>query len=371
MLDAVLKSMTTAAKHSRWAKDRARRMTTKPSKNRNAGPLARMISHLDDWQSGYLRLFSPEFVTDYGFRGAEHQSRVFMLVLKKFDSIEAVANRLLKHETRVAVSYKNKLGEHRGIPESKMREAMMYVFRFPDCRMPPLGGFKTRPETKVHAHDHFGHSTVSYVTDKRRDDTGGISVADLLEPTGRISVADLIEPVMATATVQIPKAVDLLKSVPTTAKATTTKATTTKATTTKDPDLHKAVTTKTTNPSMVVTKKQRTDAFLNPTAVSDPVPTAPVDAPRLTTKYVMILVLPKGIPVSSKEFFNAVSDITPLGCVMASHYPILVTKTCWRSLQVTPVDNWGKWKHVGMGKDPLKDPHMMRINVAQASTIGE
>ena len=85
-----------------------------------------------------------------------------------------------------------------------------------------------------------------------------------------------------------------------------------------------------------------------------------------------MLVLPKGVPpVSSKEFFNAVSEITPLGCVLCSHYPLMVAKTSWRSLQVYPVDNWGKWKHIGLGKEPALHTHMLRISLAQASTVGE
>ena len=354
MLNTVVQSMYVASGTSRWARDRARR--TGIVTTHNADPLAGMITHIERWQAGCARLFTPSYIEDRGFRAGQHQSRCFLLVLKKFDSAEDVANRLLTRSTRIAIPFRAVKGEERCVDETKMRDAMMYVFRFPGCYMADA---KNDTGREARSTTYVSDANVRYVSDANvRDIPKAISMHDL--PTS----------------------------------ITTT-----------------SITTTTTSHSMVANKKQRTDrkqstvdptkqhpapvpnmaskqssvgpakqSTVDPTKQStvDPTKESTVDptkhtapSPKLTTKHIVMVVLPKGVPVSSKAFFNEMHDITPLGCVMSSHFPLMITKTCWRSLQTTPVDNWGKWKHIGLGKDEALHPHMLRISVAQASTVGE
>ena len=321
-LNAVMQMMWKASSNSRWAKERSRRAVNKETYLRIATPLARMIVHLNHWQQGMVRLFKTDYIKDVGFVGSEHQSRCFMLVLKKFESAEVLANRLLKAETRTAIVYKTKDHEARCIPESKMREAMMYIFKF------PTGGMHTSVDTSsgivanATTENNVASGIPSAVAVPKNNVASGIPSATVATKKQRTDGAFTAHP-NTTTTTNMPKA--------------TTTANMSNATTTAN--MPKATTT--------------------------------ANMPKATTKHIVMLVLPKGVPVSSKEFFNAVSDITPLGCVMSSHFPLMVAKTCWRSLQVYPVDNWGKWKHIGMGKEPALHTHMLRISLAQASTVGE
>ena len=305
-----------------------------------------MIVHLNNWHQGTVRLFVPDYVRNIGFVGAEHQSRCFMLVLKKFESAEMLANRLLQEETRTAIVYKSRTHGARSIPESKMRDAMMYIFRF------PTDGMQTDIDSSV----------IPTVTTKD-DLASGI-------PTAMVVTKNNLAPGIPTAAMVVTKN-NVASDIPTAAMVVTKKQRTDafadipQATATT----YMPMATATTYMPMATTT---TDMPMVTTTTDMPMATTTTTPPKATTKHIVMLVLPNGIPtVSSKEFFNAVSDITPLGCVMCSHFPLMVKKTCWRSLQVYPVDNWGKWKHVGMGKEPALHPHMLRISVAQASTVGE
>lgn len=88
-------------------------------------------------------------------------------------------------------------------------------------------------------------------------------------------------------------------------------------------------------------------------------------------KYMLMLVLPSTTPVSAVRLFEALKDITPVACVLPSHFGIMIKKCgSWRSMQTTPVDNFGQWKHIGMGKQASQNPFMLRCNLGQASTQG-
>lgn len=86
-------------------------------------------------------------------------------------------------------------------------------------------------------------------------------------------------------------------------------------------------------------------------------------------KYMMMLVLPSKMPVSTVKFFQSLHDITSVGCVLPAHYSYMI-KNCgaWRSMQRKPVDNFGQWKHIGLGKDASRNPFLLRCSVGQASS---
>jgi hypothetical protein len=107
------------------------------------------------------------------------------------------------------------------------------------------------------------------------------------------------------------------------------------------------------------------------TDVTKPRPGAATAKPTHTTKHIMMLVLPTGKNMNTAAVFKAIHDITPLGCVIPAYFSYMIKHTLWHSLQRNPEDNWGKWKHIGMGKELDLHTHMMRISVAQGSTVGE
>jgi len=112
----------------------------------------------------------------------------------------------------------------------------------------------------------------------------------------------------------------------------------------------------------------KTDILITATSL----PTNETDTTQIDDdKYIMMLVLPTKTPVSSVRLFKAVHDITPVGCVLPAHFGIMIKKCAgWRSMQTTPVDNWGQWKHIGLGRDSSQSPFLLRCSVGQASSKG-
>lgn len=85
-----------------------------------------------------------------------------------------------------------------------------------------------------------------------------------------------------------------------------------------------------------------------------------------TITYVTMIVLPTAVPFSTSEFFRSLQDITHVGCVLPASFARAITKTGWRSMQN---DNWGKFRHIGLGVDKDMHPFLMRCNVAQAKNM--
>ena len=93
------------------------------------------------------------------------------------------------------------------------------------------------------------------------------------------------------------------------------------------------------------------------------------DAPKF--KYILMVVLPTGKGLSTAAVFKSLKELVPVGCILPVDFAMEITKTGWRSLKTTPVDNWGKWRSVGLGQDWKLHPFLLRKSIAQASTAGE
>jgi hypothetical protein len=87
-------------------------------------------------------------------------------------------------------------------------------------------------------------------------------------------------------------------------------------------------------------------------------------------KYILMIVLPTVTRVSTAEVFKSLKDITPVGCVLPADFATAITKTGWRSMQTTPVDQFGQWRHIGLGRDSSQSPFLLRCSVAHASSQG-
>jgi hypothetical protein len=314
----VFNQMEVASNTSRWAKDRARRGQDKPELV-VARPLQNLMYHCKTWADGQCKLFLPTFVQHHGFRGSEFLSRCFMLVLRNFESTERIANKLLLETTRAAIKYRERDGSLQTIPLDYMRDVTLHIFRLP-------------------------------------------GIDDAITITG---------PCNAVTSENVPSNEAATKAVPSTVEVSGNKKQ-------KTGDFAPAIATPVVAPTIatpIVAPAMSTPivapVIATPIVVPAPVPAKAPYNIKTSTKYTMLVTFPVGCPVSSPRFLAEMAEITPLGCVMAAHFPIMIQKTGWRSCQVIPHDNWGKWKHIGMGKEPLTDPHMLRINIAQASTAGE
>ena len=416
----VMHAMERASAKSRWAKDRERRRIKKPTPS-IPRPLSRLIYHINVWHDGKVKLFLPDYITNQGFEGtSELQSRCFLLVLRKFEDTETIANRLLQAETRAAITYKNPGGVSKCIPEQAMIKTTMHIFRLPGTadaakavkaialnvvtasvvKAVPLeneaGSVVTASVVKAVPLENEAGSVV-----KNANATDAIDSGPDIANNDKTSEIDAIKD-MSDFTSDVDTTNDAITVTKSALKVGANKKQRTAGFTTIDStdsnacipsagDVRgDAITTGTSTKQRADVLAASTDKVLAPDLAKDPstkalpfcVPStksaivrASVNKPLVnnkhTTKYIMMLTTPTGFPLNSKNFFHALKDITPLGCVMGAHYPIMMHKTGWRSLQIHPIDNWGKWKHIGMGKDPEADPHMLRISVAQASTAGE
>jgi hypothetical protein len=85
--------------------------------------------------------------------------------------------------------------------------------------------------------------------------------------------------------------------------------------------------------------------------------------------FIMMIVLPIATVVSTRKVFKSLKNITPVGCDLSADVAKAITKTGWYSTKTSPIDNWGRWRHIGMGKNADLHPFLMRCSVGQAKTI--
>jgi hypothetical protein len=322
-LDAVLRQMEIASAGSRWAKTRVTRAKNADVPTGNSPPMKHLIGWLNDWHRGHAKLFYPLYTTTADFTGGRYtQGRVFLMVLKKFGDVELMANRLLEDKTRTDIVSKpqNKQhGEVGSIPLDAMREAMMYVFRFTGAGMKVPNMSNKRQKT-----DASSSTTVASAV-------GASSSTTVASAVGASSSTTVASDVGSSSSTTVVNNIDNVQ--PT------------------SQDVAETTTT---------------------TDVTKPRPGAATAKPTHTTKHIMMLVLPTGGKnMNTAAVFKAIHDITPLGCVIPAYFSYMIKHTLWHSLQRNPEDNWGKWKHIGMGKELDLHTHMMRISVAQGSTVGE
>ena len=300
-LRGVTLAMHAASGGSRWAKERNSRELKKTKITRTEGiePIVNMMTHLNEWHKGNNDLFQDDYVFNYGYRPTEHQMKNYLLVLRSYACTQRVADKLLDHTTRTAISYRSKefpaegklFSTHeREIPEDIMAASQMYIFRFPRVVQKKGDEDMTSNIMPTTVSSDIGHIKTSSVEDIVHINTSSVEDIDIA----------------CTPTTLATKAVD-------------------------------------------TTDEDNED----------------------DDKYMLMLVLPTKTPVSAVRLFQELHDITPLGCVLPPHYNIMIKKCgSWRSMQTTPVDNFGQWKHVGMGKDASQNPFLLRCSVGQASTRG-
>jgi hypothetical protein len=329
----VLAKMKTDSSETRWAKDRTMRAVKKQKTAHRGGldPLSRMVFHLKEWNMGNRVMFNPDYVINHAYRRGEAKTRSFMLVLPSFDHVAKVANRLLHVETRTNLAFKKaESAESRHIPLERMEKTQMFVFRFPQAEPEkPYSGADSRP-----------------CMPKRMKRTPAVSVlASVWLPSDAEAEA---EAAVAVAEAEAEAAVAVAREA-----------------------ASKAVAVAEADAKAVAVAREAASKAAIPTKVTTPTKTGAnktgaTDAVK--TKYAVMIFLPTEVPVSAVAFFSSMNDISTLGCVIPSHYNLMIAKTSWRSMQTYPVDNWGMWKHIGLGKDKDTDPFLMRLSVLQAST---
>ena len=423
-LDAVLRQMEIASAGSRWAKTRVTRAKNADVPTGNSPPMKHLIGWLNDWHRGHAKLFYPLYTTTADFTGGRYtQGRVFLMVLKKFGDVELMANRLLEDKTRTDIVSKpqNKQhGEVGSIPLDAMREAMMYVFRFTGAGMkvPNMSNKrqKTGASSSTTVASDVGSSSSTTVVNKKTNASSSTTVGNKkTDASSSTTVENKKQKTDAFTTTTEPPTgsnIDLELSVGDIYKSHSKGAETTTTTTTDDtmeisndantiiaqkklrefrddhanmkPIIHNfgseisknATTTSVLDDSRnnidnVQPTSQDVAETTTTTDVTKPRPGAATAKPTHTTKHIMMLVLPTGKNMNTAAVFKAIHDITPLGCVIPAYFSYMIKHTLWHSLQRNPEDNWGKWKHIGMGKELDLHTHMMRISVAQGSTVGE